>query len=107
MAYGLQIRNSSGETTLDTTVDVQSVAVLSDSVTITTNSSGSGTSSSISFPGMTASNTDEYAVYFLQAGSGSAYYSLTVTRSTNSFTITLSNGPTSSTATVSYLGLRI
>jgi hypothetical protein len=52
MAYGLQVFNSSGQSILDTTSDKQGIGQVSGSAAISTNSSGVGNSSAISFAGI-------------------------------------------------------
>ena len=113
MAYGLQVFNSSGQSILDTTLDKQGIGQVSGSVSITTNSSGVGNSSSISFPGMTSgptppANTDTYDVFLYGDNhTGENFSDIGITRGTNSFTINISGSTPSSNITVKYVGLEV
>ena len=105
MPYGFIVYNSAGQSIVDTSTDIQSIAIVKSSLTITTDSSGNGTSSSQSFPGMTATNTDEYGVYILEDESAAGTV-FTVNRGTNSFTITIA-AAASTSYDISYAGFSI
>jgi hypothetical protein len=112
MAYGVQIRNSSGTLTLDTSTRVANV-ISSGTVSITASTSSGfywlGTSSSIALTGMTTSNTGEYDVWLANNPSGIAATLLegcTINRGTNSFTVTYQSFTQNSSVTLKYMGFR-
>lgn len=91
MAYGVQIYNASGNTTID--VNSRRLNIIAVNNVSVTNDDGSNTGYSpyISFPGMTASNTDEFDVAVTTPGidSGGTGYGawdrVSVERGTNQF----------------------
>lgn len=111
MAYGLQVFNSSGQSILDTTSDKQGIGQVSGSAAISTNSSGVGNSSAISFPGMTSgasANTDTYDVFLYGDNhTGNNLSDIGITRGTDDFTINITGSTPSSTITVKYVGLEV
>lgn len=111
MPYGVEIRNSSNVVVLDESSKVSNV-IVSGSVSVTANTpSGSyytGTSSSITFTGMTTGNGNEYEVWLGNNASGAAATlneGCTINRGTDSFTITLQS-LTVQTLTIKYMGIR-
>jgi hypothetical protein len=108
MAYGLQVFNSSGQSILDTTSDKQGIGQVSGSAAISTNSSGVGNSSAISFPGMTTSNSATYDVFLYGDNhTGNNLSDIGITRGTDDFTINITGSTPSSTITVKYVGLEV
>lgn len=103
MAYGMEVYNSSGQTIVELS-DVQSIALILDTVTITTDSNGDGTATE-TFTGMTTTNEDEYDVFILTSGSGSGQLN-TLTRGTNQFTINII-GAANTSYDIKYIGFRL
>jgi hypothetical protein len=90
MAYGVQIYNAAGNTTIDVNSRRLNIVAVNN-VSVTNGSSYSAYSPYISFPGMTTSNTDEFDVAVTTPGidSGGAGYGawdrVVVERGTNQF----------------------
>ncbi len=99
MAYGFQVRNSSGLLITDSLTDKQASAIVSGTVTIGAN----GTTSSITCLGMTTTNQSAIDVLMYDGEMGGTGLTFTVTRSSGSFTIT---NPFASSKTVQYVALR-
>lgn len=113
MPYGLQIRNASNQITLDTsTVVTNSLVFGTVSINSGTTASGSyytGTSSSISCPGMTTSNTNVIEVWLGNNATGQAgtlNEVCTVNRGTDSFTVSYRSLTANSTINLKYYGYR-
>lgn len=99
--YGFQVFNSNGDNILDSRTDKQTTAIVSGSVTI----ASSGTSGSISCPGMTTTNTNEVGVIFYDEPDPLGYGTqmVDVNRSNGSFTLDNNSG---SSATIKYVAVR-
>ena len=115
MSYGIQIFNSSGTKTYDTGLDRSSSVVINGTVSITTDTSASATfnyygdSSSISCPGMTTGNSENFYVYAFGWGNADirnpSYAE--IIRSTNSFVIRFFARNNNYTSNIRYYVLRI
>jgi len=103
MAYGIIIYNPNGNSIVDTRTDKQSTAMVSGSASITTDSSGDGTSSSISFPGLTSGNSSTHNVYIYKTNT-TQDIRISINRSTDSFTIGLSEATPSTTFSIPFSG---
>jgi hypothetical protein len=116
MAYGLEIRNSSGTITL--TSGTGRINIINNgSTSATTGGSGpayEGFTPYISFPGMTVSNTDEYDVAIttptidsnVTPGLNSILESTTVERDTDQFRIKYTSTINAKTFTFKYFCFR-
>ena len=113
MSYGIQIFNSSGTKTYDTELDRSSSVVINGTVSITTNQGSFpfyyGDSSSISCPGMTTGNSENFYVYAFGWGNADirnpSYAE--IIRSTNSFVIRFYSRNSNYTSNIRYYVLRI
>ena len=113
--YGLQVFNTAGDLTLDTTYRVPgSVVVGSSSVNsgttgVGTPASYTGTSGTISFPGMTPTNETDFDVWILDnipAGGAWSVNEFTINRGTGSFTVTFKTDTSNYTLNFNYIGMR-
>lgn len=113
MAYGVQILNANGDLTLDTTTVVSNSLVLG-TVGInsgTTLSGGyyTGTSSAISCPGMSTTNTDVIEVWLgnnATGQAGSLNEGCIVNRGTNEFTVSFRSLTANTNISLKYYGYR-
>ena len=113
--YGMQVFNASGNLTLDISDRVSGIVSRgSFSVTTgTTNVGGQvpqyeGTSSAISFTGMTTTNDDEFEVW-ISGNIPTAQFGLTnfvINRGTNSYTVTYTSYTASQTISAPYFNVR-
>ena len=114
--YGIQIRNASGTLTLDTTDRVTGI-VSRGSVSVTTGTTNvgtasvpqyEGTSGTVSFVGMTPSNSEEFEVW-ISGNVPTAQFGLTnfsINRGTGSYTVTYRSYTASQAITVPYFNVR-
>ena len=110
MAYGVEIYNSSGELILGQTTRLANV-IVSGSTTLTTSSTSpyTATSGSISFPGLSASNSAEYGFWTADNSidiSSAQFESIAFNRSSETFTVTYNSITGSKTRTINWLGIR-
>jgi hypothetical protein len=114
MAYGVEIYNSSGQLILSDTTKLTNI-IVSGTTTLTSPTTGSGgvftvVSSSISFPGLTASNTTEYnfwtAVQGFQNTATGNFERVIFNRNTDTFTVEYRAFAASRTITVRWWGIR-
>lgn len=113
MSYGIQIFNSSGTKTYDTGLDRSSSVVQHGTVSITTNTTGPdnnfyGDSSSISCPGMTTGNSENFDVYafgFVLGDIRNPSY-VEAIRSTNSFVLRYYARNNNTTSNITYYVFR-
>lgn len=114
MPYGVELYNSSGQLILSDTTKLTNI-IVSGTTTLTSPTTGSGgvftvVSSSISFPGLSASNTAEYdfwtAVQGLQDTATGNFERVIFNRSNGTFTIEYRAYAASRTITVRWWGIR-
>ena len=113
MAYGVEIYNSSGELILSDTTKTASI-IVSGVTTLTSPTTGSGgiytvISSSINFPGLSASNTAEYNFWTTAQGGGGGFGTLEAlifNRSNDTFTIEYRAFSPNVTKVVRWWGIR-
>lgn len=103
-SHGIQVFNSSNQSTLNT-ADIVNTVIGSGVAQITTDSNGNGTSSSLSAPGMTTTNTADVGVLFFDLGptpTGVAAGLLFYNRGTDSFTVQIQIGAANTTYNINY-----
>lgn len=113
MPYGVEIYNSSGELILGQTTRTASI-IVSGVTTLTSPTTGSGgiytvISSSINFPGLSASNTAEYNFWTATKGGNDASVNwdrVIFNRSNGTFTIEYRAYAASRTITIRWWGIR-
>ena len=113
MAYGIQIRNANDDLTLDTTTVLSNSlvfgTVIINSGTTLSGSYYTGTSSAISCPEMTTTNTDVIEVWLgnnATGQSGSLNEGCTVNRGTNDFTVSFRSLTANTNISLKYYGYR-